>query len=45
MEITVPLVGEVSVQAWNDIENYCKFISEEKPTNFEANRADLSVSV
>jgi hypothetical protein len=44
MEITVPLVREVSVQAWNDIENICKFICEEKPTNLEANRVHLSVT-
>jgi hypothetical protein len=38
MEITVPVVGEVSAQAWNDIKNICKFIPEEKPPNLEANR-------
>ena len=38
MEITVPVVGEVSAQAWNNIENICKFIPEGKPPNLEANR-------
>jgi hypothetical protein len=38
MEITVQVVGEVSAQAWNDIEDICKFTSEGKPPNLEANR-------
>ncbi len=38
MEITAPVVGEVSAQAWNDIENIGKIIPEGKPPNLEANR-------
>jgi len=38
MEITVPVVGEVSAQAWNDIENICMFIPEGKQPNLEAKR-------
>ena len=38
MEITAQVVGEVSAQAWNDIEDICKFTSEGKPPNLEANR-------
>lgn len=38
MEITAPVVAEVSAQAWNDIENICKFIPEGKPPNLQTNR-------
>lgn len=38
MEITAPVVGEVSAQAWNDIENICKSIHSGKPSNLEENR-------